>query len=204
MAIEEHSVEVSKIRINEFQTVALLHKQHISQGFLSSLGIPFLKLFYASMYDSQNAFCIVARNEKKEVIGFTAGCLDLKEFYKDFLKKNLIKASFTLFPQILRPNVFKKILETLLYPVKKPKNFPSAELLSIVVSPAYQGKGVSAQLFQAVKNAFTKRGITKFKILVGSERRQACKFYEKMGCRFHCEIKVHKGEKSFVYVCNCL
>ena len=114
--------------------------------------------------------------------------------------RNIFRASLCLIPKILRPGIFKKIFETLLYPVKKDSDLPKAELLSIVVDETYRGKGISQRLFNKLTEEFKKDGIEKFKVVVGSNLLPACRFYEKMGGILHLEIEVHKGEKSRVYV----
>lgn len=160
-----------------------------------------MTLMYQTMITSQNAFCIVAE-KNEEVIGFVSGATSVGGFYKEFLKNNFLRASIILLPKVFNPLTIKKIIETLFYPAKKERGLPNAELLSIIVERNYQGKGISRKLFDSLIKEFKNRGIDQFKVVVGLNLKQACRFYEKMGGFLHSEIEVHKGEKSRIYVWN--
>ena len=192
-------MNIGKSKTVDYIQIAELHRKYINTGFLSSLGLSFLKLIYKSITSSKYAFCLVAE-ENEETIGFVSGTISVGAFYKEFFKRNIFKASLILIPKVLRPKIFKKIFETILYPVKKDNDLPKAELLSIVVNETYRGKGISQKLFNKLMEEFKKDGIDKFKVVVGSNFLPACRFYEKMGGVLHSEIEVHKGEKSRVYV----
>ncbi len=182
----------------DIEHVALLHREYIETGFLSSLGLPFLILLYRSMSNSDNAFCIVVRDNNK-IIGFSSGAISVGAFYKDFLRRNFVKASLVLFPRVFNIQFVKRIYETLIYPARKEQSLPKAELLSIVVGEKYRGKGIAQKLFKKAEEEFRSRDIKQFKVVVGSKLVAACKFYEKMGGVFSADVEVHKGEKSRVY-----
>ena len=192
-------MDIGKAKNIDIENVALLHREYINTGFLSSLGSPFLELIYQSMVNSNNAFCIVSK-ENNQIIGFSSGAISVGAFYKDFLMSNIIKASMILLPKILNLQFVKKIFETLLYPSRKEQNLPNAELLSIVVDKDYRGKGIAQKLFGKLEEEFRSRNIKQFKVIVGSKLIAACKFYEKMDGILYSEIEVHKGEKSRIFV----
>ena len=95
-----------------------------------------------------------------------------------------------------------KILELLL--ISKDNNIssdiPMQELLSIVVNPAYQGKGHAENLFNSLCYHFKEEGVSGFKIVVGNNLDRAHAFYMKMGSIPVKEIQVHTGEDSLVYI----
>ena len=63
---------------------------------------------------------------------------------------------------------------------------------------------MSKDLFNGLVEEFEKRGVRRFKIVVGDELLGAKRFYEKMGCVAREEpIEVHKGETSRVYTYEC-
>jgi len=195
-------INIGKATINEGIQIARLHKEYISSGFLSSLGVPLLELIYKSMIDSEIAFCIVAKDDEK-VIGFVSGTTSMSGFYKQFLKDNFFMACVLLIPKSINPAFIKKILESLFYPFRIENSHPKAELLSIVVDQNYQGKGVSRNLFLEFISEFRKKNVNKFKVIVGDNLIPARKFYEKMGGILSDEIEVHDGEKSKVYIHEC-
>lgn len=192
-------MNVEKAKDFEIENVACLHREYIKSGFLSSLGLPFLALMYRSMSNSDNAFCVVAKDNNL-IIGFASGAISVGAFYKDFLRRNFIKVSMILLPKIFNIRFVKKIFETLFYPARKEQNLPKTELLSIVVDENYRGKGIAQKLFVKLEDEFRSRNIKQFKVVVGSKLIAACKFYEKIGGVFCTEVEVHKGEKSRVYV----
>jgi ribosomal protein S18 acetylase RimI-like enzyme len=90
----------------------------------------------------------------------------------------LLKTTLKL---LLRPQKLKKFLETKNYTEKKDEI--EAELLSIAVDLNYRGQGVAKKLYLELCKYFSNKGVTKFKIIVGENLREAQKFYIKMGAK---------------------
>lgn len=178
--------------------IAELHRQYIPSGFLSSLGHGILTLIYKSMLTSKEAFCLVAKDNNRTV-GFAAGAVTVRGFYKEFLRRHFLRGCLILLPEVLNPSAIKKIKETLSYPAKM-QGTPDAELLSIVVDEEYQSMGISRKLLDGLALEFKRRGVERFKVVVGSGLKAACTFYEKNGGVLFSETEVHKGENSRVYV----
>ena len=178
--------------------VASLHKKYIDRGFMSSLGSAFLEHLYDSMITSDSACCLVAE-DAGELHGFISGTYELRSFYKDFVRTKLLPVSIILVPKLIKPTVFRKIVESFIYPSKQ-KKLPGAELMSIVVSEKFRGKGISEKLFKGLVSEFKERNIRQFKVVVGSKLPAANKFYLKMGGIPYTEMKVHHDEVSRVYI----
>ena len=200
-----------KIRIANFldaKACAKIHQQEIATGFLSQLGIRFLEALYTAMVTSQHALCIVAEDEKGQVVGFVSGCFHVSKFYKEFLVKHGLKVFLILLPQMVKPSVLKKVFETARYPSTAAdtdtaigeNNLPKAELLSIAVKQHVRGMGVSQRLAAALFDECAKKEIQSIKVVVGIENIRANKFYEKVGFKLHSNIFVHESEISNVYV----
>ena|SRR3989338_4141153 len=191
-------IKIRPIQKNDCRQVAELHKTNINIGFLSLLGVPFIKLIYQSMVGSDAAFCIVAESDNK-IVGFVSGAMNLSAFYKKFARDNFFKASLLLLPKMLKPNNFKKIYDVLFYP-DKTHDLPDAEFLSLVVEERYRTKGVALKLLSALINDFKVKGINKFKQLVALKLPHFNKFYEVMGATFHSDRTIYKDEKWRVYI----
>ena len=191
-------MNIVRLRKQHVRDVALLHKKYIDRGFISSLGSAFLGHLYDSMITSNNACCLVAE-DAGELQGFISGTYELGSFYKDFMRAKLLPVSIALLPKFIKPSVFRKIMESLLYPSNQDR-MPGAELMSIVVSEKYRGKGLSEELFKGLVSEFKEKNISKFKVVVGSRLPAANKFYLKMGGISYGEIKVHSDEASKVYI----
>jgi len=173
--------------------LAQIHKDEISAGFLSSLPSNFLEKFYISVIE--NDFSVIAK-ENGEIVGFIAGTADIGKLYSYFLKRYFFHSAVILLPKIFN---LRKIMETLFYPKNKEIK---AELLTIAVKKEFQGKGVARYMLEFFVSEMRKRGVNKFKVLVGEELKPAIRFYEKNGFKFLKRTEVHKGQKSMIYIFN--
>lgn len=184
LALREDALQIAKI-----------HKAEIKKGFLSSLPLYFLEKLYSSIIGT--GFCITAK-EEKEVIGFIAGTIDLKETYSFFIKRYFFQSIIVLLPKIL--NV-RKIIESLFYPNKE-NGVLKAELLTIAVKKDFQGQGLATKMFPLFVQEMKNRGVSCFKVLVGEDLKPAISFYEKQGFKFLKDTTVHKNNISKIYVYN--
>ncbi len=179
---------IANLTKNHASQVASLHIQGISTGFISSLGQDFVTVLYQ----------VIAENEK--ILGFVAFSSNLSKLYKFVIIKKGCKFFFVLAKKMLSLQVIHKILHNLFYPSKMKKmSLPDAELLSIVVAPEGQGKGVAKQLVDAGFDECRRRGIDKLKVLVAADNEAANKLYQKSGFELKTQIDSH-GIKSNIYV----
>ena len=178
--------------------IAQIHKNEINKGFLSSLGIVFLGNFYSALIESKFSFCVVAKEDDR-IVGFISGVFDLNKFYQYFLKNYFFQSVVLLYKKIFNISYIKKILETLLYPVKE-KNLPPAELLTMAVLKQFQGQGIAGKMFFEFLGEMKKRDIKTFKVLVGEELKSAIAFYEKNGFTFLKNTTIHNRKSSRIYL----
>jgi len=178
---------------------AKLHIQDIDTGFISSLGIDFVTALYEAIAQSKASFGFVAE-ENERVLGFVAFTANLNKLYKSVILKKGLRFALLLAGKMFSPKQIRKVFETLFYPSRiKKMNLPSAELLSIVVAPESQGKGLGRQLLQKGLAECAKRGIEKVKVLVGADNKPANKLYLKCGFQVAGQIENH-GIISNIYV----
>ena len=78
---------IRKLQITDITQVVKLHKNELS-GFLSELGIPFLKKFYKVSLDIPEMFTYVEENNGHN-LGFTSGISRTKGLYKKIIFKNI-------------------------------------------------------------------------------------------------------------------
>lgn len=182
-------------------SVARLHIEGISTGFISSLGVGFVSALYEAIAEDDNSFGFVAI-EGDKVLGFVAFTANLSKLYKSVLVKNGFRFFFILSGKLISLNTIKKIWSNLFYPKKmKEMDLPDAELLSIAVAPEGRGKGIAGQLTQAGFNECAKRGIDKVKVLVAADNDAANKLYVKCGFEFETRIDSH-GHISNIYIAD--
>ena len=124
-----------------YRKVARLHCEHINQGFLATLGAPFLALLYEAIDRGEDSVLIVKEVDGK-VIGFVSGAATLRPIYKRLLFRpfSLLKTLISCFLSISK---LLKVIEILRLSKNNPvlKGLPRHELLAIVVDPQYEGLG---------------------------------------------------------------
>ena len=189
-----------KLNSSDYRAIASLHCSYINQGFLATLGVPFLTLLYEAIDEDSESVLLVERVDSK-VIGFVAGASGFGRLYKKLLLKP-IRLTYSLKSCLLSPSKIYKIIEIFLISIgsKLPSDLPKQELLSIVVNPNYQGQRYAENLFKALCSHFSAEGASSFRIVVGSNLNRAHAFYTKMGSVPVKEIQAHKGTDSVVYV----
>ena len=177
---------------------ARLHKQEISQGFLSTLPTAFLQQLYEAILTFPGGV-VVAACEGTKVIGFVAGVSSASDFYRYFFRNYMISGFFVLLKRLGNIGTIRRIIEVLLYP-KKEHHVSEAELLTIAVAHEHQGKGVAGKMLPVFVEGMKQQHITTFKVLVGEELAHAIRFYEKSGFQFLRNTSVHGNKVSRVYI----
>lgn len=184
-----------------YRQVGRLHASGIGQGFLSTLGERFLALLYEAI-DRSDSSVLITRMEEGEVVGFVTGSLGLGPIYRALLKRPL-RLAVSLAPVLLSPTRAWKVVELLVHSrhtAHDQPGWPRAELLSIVVAPAWRGRRVADGLYAALVDHFRRTGEPGFRIVVGQSLAPAHSFYRRMGARPAGVVSVHGGAPSTVYV----
>lgn len=160
--------------------VAMLHKENISSGFISSLGPAFSRQLYRGIASCSSAFCLVALEDKRAV-GFIAGAESVGKVYKSIILKRGLLMSACLIRFIFSLRTIRKIFQTLLYPSRTSEEYPPAEVLSVAVAPDARRKGFGSKLMQSALAEFRGRGISAVKVAVAADNEPANKYYRKEG-----------------------
>ena len=190
--------------LTKYQACANLHLNYLDKGFLSSLGLPFLKLLYEAIDKNKHSVLIIEM-KGEEVVGFVSGSTrGMKTIYFNLLLK-LPSLIIALYPILFSIKKLYKIFEILTISRKSKKlnllkQIPQEELLSIVVHPDFRGMGFSETLFKKLITYFDKNRIPAFKIIVGESLDRAHSFYLKHGAKPVGEMEVHNGKNSIIYV----
>ena len=194
-------VKPHKLNSSDYRAIASLHCDHTNQGFLATLGVPFLTLLYEAI-DKDSESVLLVEHVDRSVVGFVTGTSGLGRIYRQLLLRPL-RLIYSLKFCLLSPSKMYRILEVVLMSNNVSADLPKQELLSIVVDPDYQGGGHAESLFKALCIHFSAEGSRSFRIVVGSSLARAHAFYVKMGCMPVKEIQVHKGSNSLVYIKEC-
>lgn len=188
-------------RADRYRQVAELHAANINQGFLATLGIPFLSLMYRAIDEACDSVLLVEADGDR-VIGFVSGGAGMGSIYKRMLRRPF-RLGWALLPSLLRPARVKRILDIMRYSRRSSApgpDLPAAELLSIAVAPEARGSGIAERLYRRLEAHFREAGQQAFKITVGDALAPAHRFYARMGALPVGRMHVHAGEPSTVYM----
>jgi len=182
-----------------YRQVAELHIANINQGFLASLGVGFLSLMYEAIDTSPTSTLLVSESDGC-VVGFVAGGTSMLSIYMRMLR-NWPRLTLSLLPALLSPRRVWRIIEIIRHSGRGSNEdaLAKAELLSIAIDPAFRGAARADALYAQLADQFRLRGLTGFKIVVGSSLSGAHKFYQRMGAHPVGTVEVHGGERSIVY-----
>lgn len=182
-----------------YRQVAALHAENIDQGFLATLGVPFLALMYRAIDEAADSFLLVEERDGR-VIGFISGGMGMWPIYRRMLRKP-VALGLTLLPSIVKPARIKRILDILRYGRNESTaQLPRAELLSLAVALDARGSGVAERLYHRLAMYFEEAGEGAFKITVGDALARAHRFYIRMGAVPAGRVEVHEGQGSILYV----
>lgn len=183
-----------------YHQVALIHAANLDQGFLATLGVPFLALMYRAV-DEANDSVLLTEGQDGRLVGFVAGSVGMRAICGQMLRYPFQLAT-ALFPSLARPRRLRRILEVMFYSTRSEATpaLPHAELLSVAVDPRARGSGVAERLYRRLQSHFADRGLTAFRIIVGESLGPAHRFYLRMGAKPVAYIEIHSGERSVVYV----
>lgn len=176
--------------------IAQLHAARINEGFLTSLGVPFLRRLYRRVLRSPDAFIIVEDHEH-DVVGFAAGVADLGALYRRFMVHDGPLAALRAAPRLVR--AIPRVLETMRYPTTT-ADLPDAEILALAVAADHAGRGIGRQLVDAATTAFRDRGIDAAKVVTTSDNPAALAMYRACGFVSTVKVEVHAGRESEVLV----
>lgn len=186
--------------LHDVPQLAALHVGRIREGFLSSLGEPFLRRLYRRIVRSPNSFVLVAA-DADGIAGFVAVATDVKRLYQAFVIRDGVIAGLAAAPRLARSA--GKVFETLRYPAaaaSESEPLPPAEILAVSVAERAARRGVGHRLVLAALDELERRGVSSVKVVAGADNVAALGLYERCGFARHSRIAVHAGTPSEVLV----
>lgn len=192
--IDTSQVEIRSATQADAETLARLHSAGIDRGFLPSLGHRFMRLLYRALIDTNDGVVIVA-DDGIGPIGFVAGVVDTRQFYRGFVRNHGIRAALAALPKAIRPAVMRRIWESLTYEGAKSEG---AELLATALLSRAQGHGLGTRLGDEFIRLIVEMGARQVDVVVSEDNHRAIAAYRKMGFVDVDTIEVHAGERSVV------
>ena len=185
-------------RPGDAAAVAALHSSLITEGFLSSLGAPFLERLYRRVPATAGSFLVVAEGDGV-VVGFVAGSLDVGELYRQFALRDGPAVALRFGVRLARS--WRRVLETLRHARADSDGGvgpADAELLAVAVSPDRRRSGLGAQLVQGLLDEATRHGAHSVDVVVGADNDAAVAMYRAAGFVERRRFELHAGTPSLV------
>ena len=179
-------------------SIASLHAQSISVGFLVLLGERFLELLYRRVARGDRSFVFVHDDPSGKVDGFVAVAEDTGRLYREFMVHDGIRAALEAAPAVLRHPW--KVIETLRYGIDGGAPTTGAEILATAVASRSRGEGIGRALVAAAIEEVKRRGIEHAHVVTAHDNDAAQRAYFACGFRRHAKVEVHRGVVQEVLV----
>lgn len=129
-----------------------LHMRAFPNFFLTQLGLPFLKTLYLGYMEDLESGIIVAEKDGR-VVGFLAYSNNYSMFFKNLMKKHLIRFAFCSVLALLRhPSFLARIMGALKKSESVEREEKYVELASLCVDPNFEKQGIGTKLINYLKN----------------------------------------------------
>lgn len=184
---------ISDLSEQDIPRVVKIHRQELP-GFLTELGVEFLKCYYRNSMKVGEVFTVVYKRDGV-VRAFATGAYSTRDLNRKILLQDPFRFTIIMVEYLITHlGSFAKIFSTFSYPGFK-EDIP--ELLTIAVSRQYQKKGIGEKLFRVLEERFRQKSQKEF-LISAYDRLPANGFYRKIGCRFERSFDF-LGEKMNYY-----
>ncbi|MEU4567432.1 GNAT family N-acetyltransferase [Micromonospora sp. NPDC023956] len=145
---------------HDVPAAADLHLRAFPRFFLSSLGAPFLREFYAGFVDDPDAVTVVSRGDDGRLLGVVVGTVTPDGFFGRLLRRRGHRMAVAAIRPALRdPRAVGRLVRGLAYRGDVPVTTRGALLSSICVDPLAAGGGRGRQLIDAWWRQVRQRGV---------------------------------------------
>lgn len=177
---DKASNNLGKIRPEDIDQLAVLHRQAFPGYFLSRLGESFLRQFYRGFLSDPSAITCVARDNTGKVLGAAVGSADPNGYFGRLLRRRWFGfALASLVHVVSSPKEAPRLLRAVAYRGDSSGPISGALLSSIFVAPGGQGKGTGKDLLQAwVREASSSEASKAYLSTDAEDNEEVRRFYE--------------------------
>jgi glycosyltransferase involved in cell wall biosynthesis/ribosomal protein S18 acetylase RimI-like enzyme len=195
------SVSIRRATSGDAGALARAHRLAHPQAFLPMLGEPFLRQLYQVFTRDPGAVALVAEQEGR-MIGFATGVLSTPAFYRRFLRQRGVRAAIAAAPQLLRPGIVRRVLETARYP-ERVRALPDPEFTTLAVASGVRARGLGGALAEEIVTALADRGAHAVRGTVSFDNEPMNRMMRRVGFEQVGETSLHDGRRSILYVIRC-
>jgi ribosomal protein S18 acetylase RimI-like enzyme len=179
--------------VSDAAAAAALHIGQIREGFLTVLGLRFLRRLYRRVARVPGSFLLVVEDDATTV-GFLAGSTDVASLYRTFVWCDGAAAVLACGWRLLRS--WRRVLETLRHGTGGAGE--GAELLAVAVDPIVQGRGAGTLLVERFLTEIGLRGQDAAYVVVAAGNEAAVALYRRAGFRPVKRFELHPGTESLL------
>lgn len=163
--------------------IVALHTVCFGERFMGFLGARYLRRFYGFMMRDGEAVVQVARAEDGAVVGFVAGVINRRGFYRRFLWSHRVGVAVDVACVLLaRPGRLPRVLGLARRSRGGTDYSADAFLLALGVHPDWRRYGMARRLLAAFGDALHARGVTAYALTTEADENDVTNhFYRKMG-----------------------
>lgn len=212
------NLQIRNIAETDLTNLTHIHMFAFPDSALTKLGFEPVRRYYEWLMVGPHDALNIGVFEGETLIGFCFGGIfrgalgGFLEKNRNFLIQQVMTRPWLLFNPLFRERAtfaFKRVFQRkkTVKPVPAPKvddipqkTLPSFGILSIAVSPKYQGMGASKLLMEYSEKVARDRGFTRMGLTVHPSNGRAVRFYEKMGWQKDAVDGVWSGHMSKILI----
>ena len=186
--------QLKKSDVGYTDDIVRLHMKAFPGFFLTQLGRPFLTALYIGYLEDNESGIIVAEYGEA-VVGFVAYSNDYPRFFKQLIKKHIIRFAWcSALAAIRHPSFAKRLFKAFKKSNSVVKNEKYVELASICVDPATENKGIGTKMIDYLKSIVDFDSFSYINLETDSyDNEEVNRFYIKNGFRLSDQYVTEEG-----------
>lgn len=199
----EQKLEIREIEPKDITSMVSIHLRSFEGFFLTFMGRRFLHVLYRAICNDPTGIGFLIRIND-EIAGFVIGTSQISGLYSRLIKSHFFEFCFaSIYPIIRKPTALFHLLRTFTFTKQQEPSEDSATLMSIAISPEFQGNNLGKILVEKFLDEASNRGCKKTNLNTDAENNDKTnKFYQKLGFSIHQTFTTHEGRKMNEYRIN--
>lgn len=197
------NVEIRLATPDEAPALARIWYDEVHWGLLREFGVGFLTVLNRAYCTSRHAHCLVAIVNGR-IVGYSAGLEHIGKFFREFVWRYGVQAALAILPRLFSRKQLKTLWMSLTYQSDPAPGESQSEMMVLVVSREFAGRGIGWRLMDGFMAEMRARGVPGVRLGTVTEGNDvAINAYIKYGFKmvrthgFHGSNRVHVMEYRF-------